>query len=415
MQSIRFLKEGIKPYMLVPCDGFIINNYHTEVLQQIKIPYFMMYEIREYNGKRILYYVLRHRTTMKSVLEHFPLTPEITKNILVCFISAMQCIDEHLMYMDRIVWKMDRIFMEVGTGHLEFCYNPMEKQDNGQLAGLVEEIMQMAGEQNKEVMDMLTDFYQLITNPEATLEDYKQYRKDVFGEDRIPEELYSYRTSPPLIEVENLKKIKNPDEAAIVEQYDMQRKDNVTRYEVLKIVLWFIGYINVFILVFLMLGILPEKNIWILYVGLGVFVATGIYYLLMDKTESIDSIMEEYLETVPEYKETRVLANQYLAEDMPDGYYLVPNNKNDGPPIYIDKETGVLGSLESCDYVFNREGVSRMHLKVTQRNDSLFIEDLNSTNGTQIEGKRAEAGKEYEVFQGRVIGVAGHGLYIDKL
>lgn len=415
MQSIRFLKEGIKPYMLVPCDGFIINNYQSGVLQQIKIPYFMMYEIREYNGKRILYYVLRYRTTMKSVLEHITLTPEITRNMLVCIISAMQSIDEHLMYMDRIVWKTDRVFMDIETGHLEFCYNPMEKQDNGQLEDFVAELIRLAGNPNEEVSRMLSDFNTLITTPGATLDDFKQYRKEVFGEERIPYELYPRSMGQPLIDGENLRRSRNPEEEAISEQYDMKRRDNVTRCEVLKIVIWFIGYIDVFIIVLTSLRILPDQAVWVFFAILAVFVGTGIYYLLMDKKEVVDEIMEEYLETVPEYKETRLLANQYLADELPDGYYLVPCDPRDGKPIYVDKETGVLGTLESCDYVCPLEGVSRMHLKITQREGLLFIEDMNSTNGTTISRKRLEAGKEYEIERGWVIGVAGHGLYVDKL
>lgn len=415
MQQIRFLKEGIKPYMLVPCDESIIDNYQSEVLQQIKIPYFLMYEIREYNGKRIIYYVLKYRTTMKSILEHFPLTPEITRNILICIISAIQTIDDHLMYQDRIVWEMDRIFMDIETGHLEFCYNPMEKQDNGQPEKLVEEMIALAGNQNPEVSRMLSDFYEFLTGSEVTLDDLKRYRKDVFGQDRIPQELYTVRMGQPLIAMENLKKSKNPQEEALSEPYDMQRRDNVTKSKIVKIIILLIAYVNGFIMLLFLFGVLLDKDAWVLLTSLGVLAAAGIYYWLMDKTESVDEIMEEYLETVPEYKETKLLAQCIPADDLPEGFYFVPSRKEEGPPIHINKEKGILGSLDTCDYVYKLEGVSRMHLQVTIRDGSLFIEDMNSTNGTVFRGKMLESGKEYEVHPGQAIGVAGHGLMIDKL
>ncbi len=415
MQSVRFLKEGIKSYMLVPCEDMVIDRYQSEVLQQIKIPYFLMYEIREYNGKRILYYVLRYRTTMKSILAHFPLTPEITKNILISIISAIQTIDDFLLFQDRIVWNMDRIFMEINTGHLEFCYNPMERQDNGQLKEVIEEMMQMTRGQNEEVSRILSDFYTLITNPDVTSEDIIQYRIDVLGQKEIPSKMYSLRMGQPLIDIDDLKKSKNPDEEAVSEQYDMQRKDNITRSRIVKIIMLFEAYAVAIILLLFMFGFLFDKDSWILLVALGILLATGIYYIFMDKTESIDTIMEEYLETVPEYKETKLLANYILADGYPEGFYFIPNREEYGPPIYVDKEVGILGSMESCDYVFNLEGVSRMHLKVTQRDGSLFIEDLNSTNGTIMNGCRLESGKEYEVPPGKSIGVAHYGLIIDKL
>lgn len=411
MQSIRFLKEGIKPYMLVPCDGVIINNYHSEVLQEIKIPYFLMYEIREYNGKRVIYYLLRYRTTMKAVLENFPLTPDKVKNVLISIVSAMQTIDDHLLYLHRIVWEMDRIFMQVDTGYLEFCYNPIEEQNNGKLEDLVLKIMQMTGDQDKEVANMLSEFYALITNQETTLEDIIQYRIDVLGEEEVSRERYYPDIGQPLISMEHLKKSKNPEEELISEKYDMQRRDNVTRTKIIKIIMLTMVYVNVTLIFLFLLEILPYKHLWVLFASLGIHLGLLIYYLLMDKEESIDEIMEEYLESVPEYKETTILAADIAGPDE-KVLCLSPTIVGSCEPIYLREGSILIGSKEGCDYILELEGVSRMHAKLIRKGDNVYIVDLNSTNGTILNGRRLESGKEYRVRPGSMVAIAYHEFYV---
>lgn len=412
MQSIRFLREGIKPYMLVPCDGVIIDNYQTEALQEVKIPYFLMYEIREYNGKRVLYYLLRYRTTMKAVLEHFPLTPEIAKNMLACIVSSMQIAYEHLLYQDRTVWKMDRIFMQVDTGHLEFCYNPMEDQDNGKLEDLMLDIMQLVGDQNEEVSQILSDFYALITNPEVTVEDMVQYRKKVLGQEWIPRELYPVDIGQPLVSSEHLIKNKNPEVELISEKYDMERRDNVTRAKIISGIMLFLVYVNVALILLFMLELIVSKYLWILFVSLGIHLGLSIYYLQMDKEESIDEIMEEYLESVPEYKETTVLSTDIVEEHKSKELCLIPTSRDTCPPIYIWEEKILLGSKEGCDYRLELSGVSRMHANLIRRGTHVYIVDLNSTNGTLLNGKRLESGQEYEIHPGDIIAIACHDFFV---
>lgn len=412
MQSIRFLKEGIKPYMLVPCDGVIIDNYRSQLLQQMKIPYFLMYEIREYNGKRVLYYLLKYRTTMKAVTEHFPLTPEKTKNILISIISALQIIDEHLLFAEHVVWKMDRIFMEVDTGHLEFCYNPMENQDNGNLEELILELMQTTADQ--EIVKMLSDFYNLITNPEITLEDVIQYRVDILGEEHIPPEEYRLTMGQPLIAKEHLKKSKNPDEEQLLKEYDMQRKDNVTKAAIILIIIKILAFLNVLIIGLFLFEIFSYDLLWTLFLSLGILMGTVIYYMQMEKEETIDEIMEEYLESVPDYKETTVLASDIVVEHKQKELCLVSTAEGKYPPIYIRKESILLGSMEGCDYILNQDGISRMHAKLMRKDGEVYVTDLNSTNGTMLNGKRLESGQEYKLKVGDIIAFAHQGFFVKE-
>lgn len=48
----------------------------------------------------------------------------------------------------------------------------------------------------------------------------------------------------------------------------------------------------------------------------------------------------------------------------------------------------IIGSDSACDLIFNEKDVSRQNTKVYRKDDMIFIEDLNSKNGTVLEGMR---------------------------
>lgn len=57
-------------------------------------------------------------------------------------------------------------------------------------------------------------------------------------------------------------------------------------------------------------------------------------------------------------------------------------------------------SAQHADYVLNLETVSRKHLRLFIREGKIYIEDLNSANGTTINNNALIAGQEYELNSG---------------
>ena len=70
-------------------------------------------------------------------------------------------------------------------------------------------------------------------------------------------------------------------------------------------------------------------------------------------------------------------------------------------PFIIGKQDRI------CDYVLDVEGVSRIHLKFFEKNDLLYAVDLNSRNGTYINGKKLENEENIELNTGDTINICG--------
>jgi serine phosphatase RsbU (regulator of sigma subunit) len=58
--------------------------------------------------------------------------------------------------------------------------------------------------------------------------------------------------------------------------------------------------------------------------------------------------------------------------------------------VYRLGESNVLGRHPECDIVLEVGAISRQHAKITQAGDDYLVEDLNSRNGTYVNGSRVE-------------------------
>lgn len=63
--------------------------------------------------------------------------------------------------------------------------------------------------------------------------------------------------------------------------------------------------------------------------------------------------------------------------------------------IHPDKFPFLIGkSRLKCDYVIDQNVISRVHAKIIKKNNTFFIEDMDSTNKTFNKWKKTRAGKE---------------------
>lgn len=66
------------------------------------------------------------------------------------------------------------------------------------------------------------------------------------------------------------------------------------------------------------------------------------------------------------------------------------NGRNSGRRIDLTGETTLFGRLPSCDLVFSEETVSRRHARIVRKADGFYLEDLDSRNGTYLNGRRVQ-------------------------
>ncbi len=75
--------------------------------------------------------------------------------------------------------------------------------------------------------------------------------------------------------------------------------------------------------------------------------------------------------------------------------------------IKLEKDETTIGRKPSNDIMIDHPTISGFHAKIRKKENAFFIEDLNSTNGTFLNGKRTQS---HEVKDKDQIGIAGHIL-----
>ncbi|HRF96375.1 MAG TPA: FHA domain-containing protein [Aggregatilineales bacterium] len=93
------------------------------------------------------------------------------------------------------------------------------------------------------------------------------------------------------------------------------------------------------------------------------------------------------------------------------------NEKNDKPVLVMiegnmlhhqwlmDKDAITVGRDDVCDVVIPERKISRQHVRIYRQHSDFFIEDLNSSNGTWVNGKKLEG--TGSLFDGDEINLSG--------
>lgn len=93
------------------------------------------------------------------------------------------------------------------------------------------------------------------------------------------------------------------------------------------------------------------------------------------------------------------------------------NGKNDKPVLVMiegnmlhhqwlmEKDAIIIGRDDVCDVVIPERKISRQHLKIFRQQSDFYIEDLNSSNGTWLNGKKLEGTSA--LFDGDEINLSG--------
>ncbi len=101
--------------------------------------------------------------------------------------------------------------------------------------------------------------------------------------------------------------------------------------------------------------------------------------------------------------DTEVMDAEYSEEAYLEYY-------ENGTPqkLYINKQSIVLGKQKDrADYCFNENTISKTHAEIYHDGSGYYISDLNSTNGTYINGSgRLESGQMYPICDGDTIRLA---------
>lgn len=474
MLQAEYRKEGMQNYMVISCQKEYTENYEGMLMQYHKVPYIVPYEVREIDGKCELYYRLQYRTTLRSVMGHLPFTMQRLFNMIASVVAVLEAAEEFLFDASHILWNPEYIFIEADTGRLQFCSYPEVQKDEIPLNKLLAEWIEQTDKKDEAAIMYLLQFYNLVTEPDCSLKNLQIFIKKYPEKKQEYFEYADKKTEDKRIE-EAVKKPEtgirrekagNPKEIFLQDINEKDEKKCEEGYGE-KIVKWMLittALLNLVIIGLLLFNILAYDYVKYLLGTMGAMIVLTIIYMSICREETPDEMMQAYFEENAVQREDRVQA-RLAYEKMPDGdceVYQKPAEVNNGyvkeskiqkygettvltaedilqekksviveeeyghklilsalvrgsfPPVHIESSI-VIGCMEEgCTYLLKQRGISRMHAKLINKPDGLYVIDLNSTNGTYVNGEVLASGEEYRLEEGDVVAFAQCEFYVEK-
>jgi FHA domain len=122
-----------------------------------------------------------------------------------------------------------------------------------------------------------------------------------------------------------------------------------------------------------------------------------------------DKTQQEHTSSNPKPFSTEGIANCQLMFDRGGAFFEFPLPPKSSP-VYIGRKTEQAENSTNIDLTrFNAydSGVSRTHARFERAGTRLFLRDLNSTNGTRLNGKRLAPMEVHEIRHGDKIQFGG--------
>ncbi len=85
-----------------------------------------------------------------------------------------------------------------------------------------------------------------------------------------------------------------------------------------------------------------------------------------------------------------------------------------GKGVEIDREVLVVGRSPKSDFQVYDRSVSARHMRILMEDGDLYVEDLNSTNGTYVNGVKLEPGRREKLNQGDTIAIGSTLFSVER-
>lgn len=417
------------------------NSYQVRMIVANAVPDLLQCRIQGIDGKFMVYYDVTSRHSMTALFEEKKIGMEELQVILGGFVQVMEAMSEYLLNPCQLILEPEYIYLDAEKQNVRFCYLP----------GFHGEIQKQFQNLSEYILPKLDH-----EDGKAVMLGYGVYRRaleDSFHLEYIKEELYkvkngeasdfsAYEKKKPLKQAEkSQEEHEEQKELWQMENWNREDLDGVEKKkkdskpnnrEVKKENrdrLWKTAGFLLALLILLGItagmaaGYLPRVSTGVfLSVILGLMVLGMLSYILMKKipekkqnpheeTDRIRDFQEKNIYEIPQEKEKQPEIKEHeVSEENTECFgetvvlsagitkgpaTLVSHEPGELATIYLDRDITVIGKLETAaDAVINMPTVSRIHAKIRKRDGEYYLTDLNSRNGTSVNGQILKNGED---------------------
>lgn len=406
------------------------QDYRVRMLLDNKIEGLLPVSDRTVNGESKYYYEINSLQSMDRVYAKEELDYQQLCTLLQGCIHLYDSLEEYLLDGSQVILKPEYIYLNMDSLEPYFVYFPeYESNARDSFASFIEELLRKVDHTDEQAVMLAYQVYRYTRNTNYVLREItqmmEQTKEDIPPQQQMPYESEdSYRQEAHYDDWDSI----SYTSSSPVDKQEEPKSENHTanvnteKRDLKKAVMCFIltGIAAVLLAGCKVAGLYPldEKQILYLYGAVSMSVMAGVIFLAChfkkkNRMKEIQELQEdsplekhefvEYPTYRPEertYEEAHswekepVVQQQYAYGDticlqqLPDREPYLSGRINgedimirlDNLPLTIGKMTG------RVDYVISDSTVSKIHARIEERNGAIYVEDLNSTNGTLRNG-----------------------------
>ena len=361
----EYKKEWMETYLWVLPDNLAEESFEEKMIQNNPGGGRLELCRRQKDGEDYFCYKVTGKKALNSIYAVLPIGEHQVRSILGQLFDTLEDGKEYLLSEEDFLLSPHYIFATFPQMKLEFCYVPgYGKPLKEQLEGLFEYLLNRVDYEDKQAVNLLYDCYMFCMREKGGLAEIKKLIAKKESEE-------AFRKPEPVAQTVAPVSYPEPEER-------MEKKAAGGSY-----VSW------------LAEKLFPWKK------REPSLVAEEPEDYAAGKSENVPA-------EIPEGDERTVLLSSVKRMAFPE---LVCEQT--GESVLVSKVPFYIGSAkEYADFVSPAEGVSRIHCCISKKENNYYLSDLNSTNGTYLNGKEVNPGKEALLSANDEIRVCSQEFYI---
>lgn len=418
------------------------DSYQVRMLVGNGMPSLLKCRLQGIDGNFLIYYDITSKQSVASMYETKKMGLEDLRLIFGGFVQVMEEMAEYLMNPGQLLVQPEYMYLDVEKKKLYFCCMPGK-------AGDVREDFRVLTEYILPKIDH--------EDGDAVILGYGVYRRaleDTFHLEYVKEEIYKGRDSREKRIPESCKEKEiDKEKGQFREQYENQSGDSPWEMEtsnpfenrdkeeekksqvsLRKKILFSI--LGAFVLIITagaaVLGFLPGLQAGAVLSGCAAFLGIGMLAYRFRKKhkgsiekkrgrqemqrdpiwkteQEKESGWQPQMSAEEEMSVPQTLEEEPKAKDFGETVVLsagvvqgpatlVSREPGELATIYLQEDMTVIGKMETAvDAVIDLPTVSRIHAKIRRRDQEYYLSDLNSRNGTAVNGRLLKEGEDYQL------------------
>ncbi|MBO4375607.1 MAG: FHA domain-containing protein [Lachnospiraceae bacterium] len=438
--DIRFKNDANHNYMIIKKEKGPVNANNEKMVIRNSIDGLLRMNLHFLDDEVFYYYDIRSRQSLGRLYEGRYMSGEELTNFFRGMVRVFNELEQYLLPAEGIILDPEYIFVDIDSVSPEFVFYP-----TGKAGGKQEEALSLAeflidhADRNDPLAGRLAyDYYESVTDgvisPAPLLAGIAEKKNDDI-------------TSRKKTEMPDIEKESDPDywetEEDMSELDYFLKKDPAEENDkgLLKIAGICLGLIVVAAVFYLILVLNPSLLPFIRmndgeYMAAGCVIAllfgiavTSVIFIynrrLTEEKEDEKKYKQEKIEKNaknPDVQKERMEYEDHMeeTEDEEKTTLLSPLAGSVTVPYLSGNEMGrsVCISIDTSPFIVGKKGdrvngelknssVSRIHASIREANGRFFLSDMNSTNGTFINGRRLEPNETVALEDGDSVGFAG--------